>query len=121
MFKEFINILKWFTNLEETKRVVFLMGAAILVISTLFLKRDRENSKQHNEIKSNFSKRLDTCERNSNRMQVEISYWKDSLASEKLKNALEELTKAQNLVKEAKKIEKNINNTNNKIKNSLNK
>ena len=114
MLTQLSNLLKWFTNLNDVKRVIAFMGAAILFLGFFFIKRDKENRLDHLEYK----KRLDTCESKSSIKDEEISYWKDSLASEKLHNALNEIENYKHMVESVKKSEKNIisNSKNIKIK-----
>lgn len=108
MFSEFIRILKWFTNITDIKKVIALMGAAIIFLTYFFIKRDNQNTITHTELKLEYKKRLDTCEKYSSILQGQSTYWKDSLASEKLKNANIEIERVKNLVDQVKKAEKNV-------------
>lgn len=116
MLKQLTNILKWFTNLNDEKRVIAFMGAAILFLTFFFIKRDNQNQAQQSELKLEYKKRLDTCENHSMTLQQQVSYWKDSLANEKLNNAIEEINRFKGIAKEVKKVEKDIKNANNSIK-----
>lgn len=118
MFKQLLDIIKWFTDLNNEKRIISFMITAILFLGFFFIKKDAQNQKQHIELKLEYRKRLDTCENKSIVKDEEISYWKDSLASEKLHNALNEIENYKHMAESMKKSEKNIisNSKNIKIK-----
>lgn len=117
MFTELSKILKWFTNLNSEKQNIAFLGAAVIFLTFFFVKRDNQNQKQHNELKLEYKKRLDTCENSTVELQKEVIYWKDSLASEKLVNALSEINRFKDMAKQVKQVEQKINNTNKNIKN----
>lgn len=126
MLKQLTNILKWFTHLEDTKRVIFFMGVAVVFLGYFFIQRDIENKKAHLELKIEYKRRLDTCENRSTVLYNQVSFWKDSLANEKLKNALAEIEAIKNIANDVKKtknqvksLSKNIKSKQKEIKNIL--
>lgn len=116
MLKSLTSILKWFTNLSDVKRVIAFMGAAILFLGFFFIKRDKDNQKAHNELKLEYKKRLDTCETKYSKSIDDVIFWKDSLANEKLKNALLEIDKMKEIANQVKKTEKQVISTSQNIK-----
>jgi hypothetical protein len=112
MFDQLANILKWFTELDDTKRTFAVMGAVVIFLTFMFMTRDKQNLKAHTEIKLEYKKRLNNCEKNVTTLQNEVIYWKDSLASEKLSNILlevQELKKINEIVdKKERVVNKNI-------------
>ena len=116
MLKSLTSILKWFTNLSDVKRVIAFMGAAVLFLGFFFIKRDKDNQKAYNELKLEYKKRLDTCETKYSKSIDDVIFWKDSLANEKLKNALLEIDKMKEIVNQVKKTEKQVISTSQNIK-----
>ena len=78
MLTQFTNMLRWFTNLNDEKRVIAFMGAAIIFLTFFFVKRDNQNQAQHKELKVEYKRRLDTCEIKNNKYIDE----KESLKNE---------------------------------------
>ncbi len=87
MLKTLTNILKYFTNLSDVKRVIFLMGASIMFLTYFFIKRDTQNQKQHLENKNSYIKRLDTCELKNTRYLTEKESLTNVIFNLKILNA----------------------------------
>ena len=115
--KTIYDIWKFFIGLNAKKQLIGILFGVILFLGFYFFTKDSLNQKAHIELKLAYKKRLDTCEVSSYLLQKELTYWKDSLASEKLKNALIEINNMKTLVKDIKSMEKNIVNNTNKVKN----
>ena len=121
MMTTFFNIIKWFSKLTDANRVVTIMLGVIFFLGFFFFKQDKENRDSHMQMKQYYLKKLDTCENKTTLLSNQVSFWKDSLANEKLKNALKEIEAIRNIAKEVKKTEKNINIKTNQIKNKQKK
>ena len=115
------NILKQillFTKLPATKQVVFLLLGMTCFFGTIAYYSWRSSEKEQSQEVLEKTIKLDTCESINNRYLKEITYWKDSLYSEKVKNLNEELKHVRDLSKNVKIIEKDIIKTNTNIKNT---
>ena len=115
------NILKQillFTKLPATKQVVFLLLGMTCFFGTIAYYSWRSSEKEQSQEVLEKTIKLDTCESINNRYLKEITYWKDSLYSEKVKNLNEELKHIRDLSKNVKIIEKDIIKTNTNIKNT---
>ena len=115
------NILKQillFTKLPATKQVVFLLLGMTCFFGTIAYYSWRSSEKEKSQEVLEKTIKLDTCESINNRYLKEITYWKDSLYSEKVKNLNEELKHVRDLSKNVKIIEKDIIKTNTNIKNT---
>lgn len=121
MLKTLTNILKYFVNLSDVKRVIFFMGASIMFLTYFFIKRDTQNQKQHLEIKNSYIKRLDTCELKNTRYLTEKESLTNVIFNLKIDSAV---TSASKEIEYAKKLANQVKQTEKKVKkttNSLNK
>lgn len=119
--KTLYSIWKFFIGLNSEKQLIGILFGVILFLGFYFFTKDSLNQKALIELKLAYKNRLDTCEVTSVRLQRELSYWKDSLASEKLKNALIEIDNIKKIAESTKKSENNVLSYSKNIKNKQNK
>lgn len=125
MLTQFTNILRWFTNLNDEKRVIAFMGAAIIFLTFFFIKRDNQNQAQQRELKVEYKRRLDTCEIKNNKYINDKESLQNIIFNLKIDSAVKESSRevenVKVLVDKVKNSEKNIVNKTYRINKKLNK
>ncbi len=116
MFQGLINIWKYFIKLKAEKQIIGVVGGALLFIGFLFFKERNSNLSSSNEYKKHIQKMNDTCQLEKKELQRQVSYWKDSLASEKLLNAIKEINEMKKIADDVKLIENRVSKKTQEIK-----
>lgn len=116
MFQGLINIWKYFIKLKAEKQIIGVVGGALLFIGFLFFKERNSNISSSNEYKKHIQKMNDTCQLEKKELQRQVSYWKDSLASEKLLNAIKEINEMKKIADDVKLIENRVSKKTQEIK-----
>jgi hypothetical protein len=116
MFQGLINIWKYFIKLKAEKQIIGVIGGALLFIGFLFFKERSSNLNSSNEYKKHIQKMNDTCQLEKKELQRQVAYWKDSLASEKLFNAINEINEMKKIANDVKVIENRVSKKTQEIK-----
>jgi gas vesicle protein len=116
MFQGLINIWKYFIKLKAEKQIIGVVGGALLFIGFLFFKERNSNLSSSNEYKKHIQKMNDTCQLEKKELQRQVSYWKDSVASEKLLNAIKEINEMKKIADDVKLIENRVSKKTQEIK-----
>lgn len=116
MFQYLVNLLKYFIKLKAEKQIIGVVGGALLFIGFLFFKERNSNLTSSNEYKKHIQKMNDTCQLEKKELQRQVSYWKDSLASEKLLNAIKEINEMKKIADDVKLIENRVSKKTQEIK-----
>lgn len=116
MFQYLINLLKYFIKLKAEKQIIGVIGGALLFIGFLFFKERNSNLQSSNEYKKHIQKMNDLCQLEKLELQRQVSFWKDSLASEKLGNALKEINEMKKIANDVKIIENRVSKKTQEIK-----
>ena len=116
MFQYLVNLLKYFIKLKAEKQIIGVVGGALLFIGFLFFKERNSNLSSSNEYKKHIQKMNDTCQLEKKELQRQVSYWKDSLASEKLLNAIKEINEMKKIADDVKLIENRVSKKTQEIK-----
>lgn len=116
MFQGLINIWKYFIKLKAEKQIIGVVGGALLFIGFLFFKERNSNLSSSNEYKKHIQKMNDTCQLEKKELQRQVSYWKDSLASEKLLNVIKEINEMKKIADDVKLIENRVSKKTQEIK-----
>jgi gas vesicle protein len=116
MFQGLINIWKYFIKLKAEKQIIGVVGGALLFIGFLFFKERNSNLSSSNEYKKHIQKMNDTCQLEKKELQRQVSYWKDSVASEKLLNVIKEINEMKKIADDVKLIENRVSKKTQEIK-----
>lgn len=116
MFQSLINIWKYFIKLKAEKQIIGVTGGALLFIGFLFFKERNSNLNSSNEYKKHIQQMNDTCQLEKRELQKQVSFWKDSLASEKLKTALKEIAEMKKIADDVRLIENRVSKKTQEIK-----
>jgi hypothetical protein len=117
MINTIIKQILIFTKLPANRQVIFLLLGMICLFAFVTYYSWTINQSNNLQIVKEKSIKLDTCESRNSLYLKEITYWKDSLYSEKVKNLNEQVKKMESLSNNVKVMEDHIIKTNNNIKN----
>ena len=116
MFQSLINIWKYFLKLKAEKQIIGVIGGGLLFVGFLFFKERHSNLESSNEYKKHIQQMNDTCQLEKKELQKQVSFWKDSLASEKLKTALKEIAEMKKIADDVRLIENRVSKKTQEIK-----